>query len=665
MAQAFNLEQLKLKSEEMIQRGLCGTEEDEMAGKPGPIGWVIHVLQEYYNAMDAGKEWNDADLTHEEFLKVAEQTANLFQYIFDNEKIDGRNIVTFLGATGTGKSTTIAVLSGAQVAQEEVPSDAIDFFTKKPIVCKEYRVQGKEYQDTIGFNPAVSATFLPRYCGKVFEGEDEVDMWDFPGFEDTRSRAINLGLAEGYKHMVRKAKRCHVVLTSSAKIMDKAEIRKVPQMAMLMVPGEANRNQKFFLSLNFTVQENMMIPFQAVCQHLDDVAKVHYSLMDLSRWPDSREMFKENLLAFIKSPGTAIVMDGECDYVQILQPKDITIYKTHLNARLRDDPSFAEKVMIYIGLPQLKEAVAALRTSVKTKELGAFFEKQSSAHLGTVAEKIKEVSNMFKEHTERVNNATECIQEKMDQDSAGSQEQIVFASHDDVDKRLSKLMVWKDIDIMTPVLEIEANGILDIALDEIKEEVLIHLKQVLEVLTGDLHKMISGMADNNVENPSWAVLKASLTLIIDEVRSMLTDVDKLHQGKGLQVWKTSDYKGVVDTISTIMMVGGAAMEFIPGVGTVAGTALIAVGGLVKLVAMISTKVMDWQAAKEKKQVDEFADTVGDLLEVIKQHSRSLKVFFIGINSRQQRAQKAMYGMEVDKERVRKMCIGDEKDVAAV
>lgn len=131
-----------------------------------------------------------ANNLYEEFEKSREK----YEAVLNSSK--DKDIVVFLGATGSGKSTTLNFLYDINM---------------KVVGLKVLEVVNKEdpNQFVIG-GPIVSQTFVPQYRPHPQLGED-VLFYDMPGFGDNRDLETSLLGAVFIKNIIEKARTCKLV----------------------------------------------------------------------------------------------------------------------------------------------------------------------------------------------------------------------------------------------------------------------------------------------------------------------------------------------------------------------------------------------------------------------------------------------------------------------
>lgn len=134
------------------------------------------------------------EVTRENFLNLFQDNLNQFGELLNSSK--GKNIVAFVGLTGSGKSTLINYLCRKKLNVDEDDN----------IVLQDPSDQSAMQ---IGIT-SDSETSLPKFC--EFE---EVLFYDFPGFSDTRGVLVNLINSAIIKNIIENADTAIIVFVVS------------------------------------------------------------------------------------------------------------------------------------------------------------------------------------------------------------------------------------------------------------------------------------------------------------------------------------------------------------------------------------------------------------------------------------------------------------------
>lgn len=630
----------------------------EMTGDDGkcPVAQLQKTLEAFYEAQAQGVEWKDTNLSDDEYFDTACQTALLFKFIFEKHAVNTQKVLVFLGATGTGKSTTLGIVQGAPVVER--PTGKFDE-DGDPIT--DFGLEGAAHHE-VGQNATVSATLLPKCMGSV-KALPGWTLWDFPGFEDTRSKAFNIGIAEGYKMMCSSAERCCLLMCVGSSALAKAELEPTIARVKAVVPAPADsRCSKAFVSLNYSVRNTQKEQdlHNALKRKLTDhgILFEKISLDKLAKSDGPRDRYIQALKGYLDKADSAIDPATLHYYTKTMTEYDVTAYVRNLNNRFRGNDKgveYSKKVLEYTG-------ISDLAASFKDKSLfcGPAFETDCAdiKDFDKLKDACQKVLNSYQTQDEACKSQINKVKGKLSwshvQDSNAHYH--IFAEAPEVDEKLSSVVRSKDIELILPINKIEFETILTACENQFRKILSDRLDQTLEGIQGHLQVLIGKVNDDG--------LKQKFEDLKDDLEKMSTNVKlkPIEDVDPVETW--ADNAVTVETVSTVLLSTGLALEAVPGMGTVVGTGMMVAGGVMKVTAMLLEQFAKHKGTIEDQKKKEVVLTLKELAQVVKNHCHFLNDSMTLIGSSKDTQSKNNQAMSADKQKIMESLTASAAEAAA-
>jgi len=581
--------------------------------KKNPIQQVIDTLEAYYGT--APDQWTDSLLTEEQFFETAKQTALLFEHIYEREKVQDQQVLLFLGPTGTGKSTTIGILLGAVLKVLSLPTGEADEYGE-PKMRTAYVLEGQA-RHLVSNGASKSCTIIPKSMGQVVEIAGWT-IWDFPGFEDTRSKAFNIGIAAGYKALIKRAKRCCLVsCCGPASISGTNMVEKTGFALKAIVPAPAPvRSSKCFVSLNYNVDGFHLTHHDKLTAKLD-AEKIAYFKMDLDallKGKPVRSKYIEKLTDFLKKDQSAMDPKDMDHYTKTMDEQDVTQYDRCLEQRIVDDSVFVEAVLEFVGLKALANSYKALSES---QDCGFADIAKHVKDFGELEKVCKTLLDSFSTASADFEDKLKLLKDNLSLkhlETLHKERLNVWANERKIDSTLCDIVKSRDIELARPINEKEFQTVLVTVEKELNCTLEKLLDQSIKMFTGDIRGLVSAVKDE--------ALTAHYECLAGELRAMKETVE-IKQAAEVTITSWSSTKKGVDCVSTLLMSVGLALETVPAVGQVVGTGMILAGGVMKAVAGLATMFVAEKEKQEKKQHGSSIQLLKDLGLVVVKHCRQL------------------------------------------
>jgi len=570
-----------------------------------PIEQVIKTLEAYYHA---GASWHDSDLSEQEFFDTARQTSLLFEHIYDQAAVQNQQVLVFLGPTGTGKSTTIAILQGASVKLEQVPTDKFDEYDE-PITCEKYVLSG-EAEQSVSNGASKSCTILPKSMGEVPEIPGWT-IWDFPGFEDTRSKAFNIGIASGYKALLKRAKRCCLVSCcgpssiSGTNMVDKTV---VAAQAIVPAPGPL-RSSKCFVSLNYKVDGLLRGHHERLTGMLEQ-DKIAYFKMDLdvaSKGKPVRKKYIEKLKVFLQTEASAIVPNDMDHYTKTMDDIDVQQYEQCLTHRMENSKAYAERVVKFLGITELAESYKRLDLS---QDCGYADITKSVKDIGQLKDVCRRMLGSFRAAQKDCQSEVELMQEKMSLNHL-NEKISVWANEATVDSTLCDVVKSRDIELVRPINEKEYQTVLKTVETTLAEVLDKHLEKAITAFETDINQLVVALKD--------PVLLEYFECLADELKVMKENLDIKTEAMDVGSWGTAGF--AIRFVSDLLKDGGLALEF-AAIGVPVGTEMVFLGAM-KVAAFLATEYVSHKEKEEKQQQEAALRILKELGQAVVSHCRFL------------------------------------------
>lgn len=297
-------------------------------------------------------------------------------------------------------------------------------------------------------------------------------------------------------------------------------------------------------------------------------------------------------------------------YTKTMDEQDVTQYEKCLEQRIVDDSVFVEAVLEFVGLKALANSYKALSESH-----GSLADHVED--FGALEEVCKTLLESFSTASADFDKKLKLLEDNLSLkhlQSLDKERLNVWANEKKIDSTLCDIVKSRDIELARPINEKEFQTVLVTVEKELNCTLEKLLDQSIEMFAGPIRGLVSAVKNE--------ALTAHYECLEEELRNMKETVE-IKQAAEVKISSWSSTKKGVDSVSTLLMSVGLALETVPAVGQVVGTGMILAGGVMKAIAGLAKMVVDEKEKREKEQQGASIELLKKLGLVVVNHCRQL------------------------------------------